>query len=85
LSVRERLIDLLAERSPRSPHELCAAVDCPPVEVFAALNESSYDVERCAPEGDGHCWWFRLTVHGVARRVAAAKADATAAASERSR
>lgn len=67
------LMDLLAERSPRSPHELAAAVDCPPLEVYAALNEATFDVERCAPPEGEHIWWFRLTAHGVARRVAAAK------------
>lgn len=75
MSIRERLIDLLAERSPRAPDELLAAVDCPPMEVYAALNESSYDVERCEPWA-GNAWWFRLTVHGQARRaVAEAEAE----------
>lgn len=43
------ILDLLHERSPRSPHELAAAVDCPPLEIYATLNEATWSVERCAP------------------------------------
>lgn len=79
MSVLERALALLEERSPRSPHELSEAIDCPPLEIYAALGPATWAVERCAPEA-GHVWWWRLTAHEVALRRAAAAAEAKALA-----